>query len=100
MKGERLRTRNSRRFKKISGVIEYVENNLEWIENIPKVGGYGSGSIEKTVDITVARRFKKRGMGWYKGGANPLLRLRLLKLNGEWDTYWQERRKEVVRYAA
>jgi hypothetical protein len=39
-------------------------------------------------------------MGWYKGGANPLLRLRLLKLNGEWDTYWQERRKKVVRYAA
>jgi hypothetical protein len=26
--------------------------------------------------------------------------LRLLKLNGEWDTYWQERRKEFVRYAA
>jgi len=39
-------------------------------------------------------------MSWYKKGANPLLRLRLLKLNGEWDTCWEERRKEFVRYAA
>ena len=67
----------------------------EWIQNIPLIGGYGSGPIEKTVDITVARRFKKRGMSWYKSGADPLLRLRLLKLNGEWDTYWQQRRKDL-----
>ncbi len=53
----------------------------------------------KTVDITVTRRFKRRGMSWYKRGANPLLMLRLLKLNGEWDTYWQERRKELTQYA-
>jgi hypothetical protein len=26
--------------------------------------------------------------------------LRLLKLNGEWDTYWQERRKKLARHAA
>jgi hypothetical protein len=86
--------------KKIEEVIGYVWNNLSWIENIPKVGGYGSGPVEKTVDITVARRFKKRGMSWYKGGANPLLRLRLLKLNGEWDIYWHERRKKLARHAA
>ena len=86
--------------KKIVGVMGYVKANLDWIENIPKVGGYGSGPVEKTVDIRVTRRFKKRGMSWYKGGANPLLRLRLLKLNGEWDAYWQERRKEFARYAA
>jgi hypothetical protein len=72
----------------------------EWIQNIPLIGGYGSGPIEKTGDITVVRRFKKRGMSWYKSGANRLLRLRLLKLNGEWDTYWQQRRKEFIRHAA
>jgi hypothetical protein len=66
----------------------------------------GTGSIsnsvmpvEKTVDIAVARRFKKRGMSWHRKCANPLLKLRLLKLNGEKDIYWQERRKEVARYA-
>jgi hypothetical protein len=97
---EGSRLRDPEKIKKIVDAMDYVKNNLQWIENIPKTGGYGSGPVEKTVDITVARRFKKRVMSWYKKGANPLLRLRLLKLNGGWDTYWQERRKEFVRYAA
>ncbi len=96
--GAKVKTVEER--KKIMETMTYVRNNLDWIENIPKVKGYGSGPIEKTVDITVARRFKKRGMSWYKRNANPLLRLRLLKLNREWDTYWQDRREEFARYAA
>jgi hypothetical protein len=96
--GARRKTVEERR--KIIEVMSYVRNNLDWIENIPKVGGYGSGPVEKTADIAVARRFKKRGMSWYRRNANPLLKLRLLKLNGNWDTYWQERRKEFARYAA
>jgi hypothetical protein len=28
------------------------------------VGNYGSGPVEKMVDVVVARRFKKRGMSW------------------------------------
>ncbi|MGQ9778068.1 MAG: hypothetical protein ACUVQ9_12780, partial [Thermodesulfobacteriota bacterium] len=67
---------------------------------IPKVKGYGSGPVEKTADINVARRFKKRGISWYRRNANPLLKLRLLKLNGESDSYWKERQKKFVRYAA
>jgi hypothetical protein len=75
-----------------------VRNNLDWIENIPKVEGYGSGPVEKTVDIAVTRRFKKCGMSWYRRNADPLLKLRLLKLNRNWDTYWKERRKEFAQY--
>jgi hypothetical protein len=86
--------------KKIGEVMIYVRSNLDWIANIPKVNGYGSGPVEKTVDIAVARRFKKRGMSWYRRNANPLLKLRLLKLNEEWDSYWEKRRKELCRYAA
>jgi hypothetical protein len=85
---------------KIFQAAEYVTNNVEWIGNIPKVKGYGSGPVEKTVDITVSRRFKKRGMSWYRHGVNPLLQLRLLKLNGEWNEYWNERKDEAARYAA
>lgn len=84
---------------KIFQVAEYVMNNAEWIRNIPKVKGYGSGPVEKTVDITVSRRFKKRGMSWYRHGVNPLLQMRLLKLNGEWETYWNQRKEELARYA-
>ena len=85
---------------KIASVIKYMRSNLDWISNIPKVDCAGSGPVEKTVDITVARRFKKRGMSWYRDGANPLIKLRLLKLNGEWDAYWEHRKKEFAQYAA
>lgn len=97
---ERAKVRESEEREKIEGLIGYVWHNAGWIKNIPKVRGYGSGAVEKAVDITVARRFKKRGMSWYKEGANPLLRLRLLKLNGEWDAYWRDRRKNLARPAA
>jgi len=80
-------------------LAEYVMNNAEWIRNIPKVKGYGSGLVEKTVDITVSRRFMKRGMSWYRHGVNPLLQMRLLKLNGEWETYWDQRKEELAQYA-
>jgi len=46
------------------------------------------------VDVTICRRFKKRGMSWYVHKANPLLALKPLKLNGEWQTYW--RQKDLV----
>jgi len=53
-------------------VLAYVRNNLDWIENIPRVGGYGSGLVEKTVDIALARRFKKR-VGSAGTGKEPIL---------------------------
>ena len=84
---------------KIAKLANYVVNNLEWIENIAEVAGYGSGPVEKTVDIVVARRFKKRGMSWLRQYANPLLKLRLLKLNGDWETYWNERQEQLAQYA-
>jgi hypothetical protein len=43
-------------------------------EHIPLIGGYGSGPIEKTVDITVVRRFKKRGMSWYKKWCKSIIK--------------------------
>jgi len=67
--------------KKISEAMIYVRRNLDWIGNIPKVRGFGAGPVEKTVDIPVTPRFKKRGMSWYRGNANPLFKLRPLKLN-------------------
>jgi hypothetical protein len=76
---------------KIEELITYVINNKDGIENAPRVDFYGSGAIEKAVDITICRRFKKRGMSWYVHKTNPLLALRLLKLNGEWDTYWRQK---------
>jgi hypothetical protein len=76
---------------KLLDLITYVTNNREGINNASQLDFYGSGPIEKAVDVTICRRFKKRGMSWYVHKANPLLALRLLKLNGEWESYWQQK---------
>jgi len=75
----------------VQELINYITKNAEGIKNASKMDFYGSGPIEKAVDVTICWRFKKRGMSWYVRKANPLLALRLLKLNGEWDSYWKKK---------
>lgn len=83
---------DSERQKKIQELYEYVKNNAEGIRNWGKVNILGSsGAIEKSVDVTVCRRFKRRGMSWLYPGLSGLLALKLLKLNGEWHSYWKSR---------
>lgn len=79
---------------KIAELCGYIEKNEEGIKNGAKLDFYDSGPIEKAVDVTICRRFKRRGMSWYVHKAYPLLALRLLKINGEWEKYW--RTKGVV----
>jgi len=69
---EGTKVKEAEQRKRIVEAMSYVKNNLDWIANIVRVKGYGTGPVEKTVDIAVARRFKRRGMSWYRGGANPL----------------------------
>jgi hypothetical protein len=38
--------------------------------------------VERTVDVLVTHRYKKRGMSWRRPGSSALLQLRLLKVNG------------------
>ncbi len=87
----RLHSREPTFRAKLNDLINYVINNRDGIENAAKVDFYGSGPVEKAVDVTICRRFKKRGMSWYVHKANPLLALKLLKLNGEWETYWRQK---------
>jgi hypothetical protein len=88
------RCRDPDKKEKLRSLYVYVRSNRDGIENYKKVGILGSGVVEKTVDILVARRFKLRGMSWFNKNAAKLLRLRLLKLNGEWDSYWEKRFNE------
>lgn len=81
-------------------LLGYVEANAEGIANLARFEATGSGAMEKTVDILVARRYKKRGMTWSRRGSGALMRLRLLKANGQWDAYWANRREAYARRAA
>jgi hypothetical protein len=72
-------------------VIGYVANNRRGIANYRIVPLASSGPMEKAVDLVVCRRFKSRGMSWFRRGVSHLLHLKLLRLNGSWDRYWAER---------
>jgi hypothetical protein len=79
------------RSNKLAAVWGYVANNRRAIENYAIVPMASSGPMEKAVDLVVARRFKARGMSWYRRGVAALVRLRLLRLNGTWASYWAGR---------
>ncbi|HUR03603.1 MAG TPA: UPF0236 family protein [Nonomuraea sp.] len=82
---------------RLTAVWGYVTNNRRAIENYRIVPLASSGPMEKAVDIVVARRFKARGMSWFRRGVSALVRLRLLRLNGTWTRYWSGRFAALLR---
>ncbi len=72
-------------------LIGYVENNRRGITNYRIVPLASSGPMEKAIDLVVCRRFKARGMSWFREGVSNLLHLKLLRLNGTWHRHWAER---------
>lgn len=78
-------------------LIGYVENNRRGIADYRIVPLASSGPMEKGVDITICRRFKARGMSWFRRGVSHLLHLKLLRLNGTWDRYWAGRLGDALR---
>ncbi len=82
---------------KLTAVWGYVANNRRAIENYAIVPLASSGPMEKAVDIVVARRFKARGMSWFRRGVAALVRLRLLRVNRTWDRYWAGRFAALLR---
>ena len=96
IKAELLRCRDPDKRTKLKDLLTYVRSNADGIENYGKYGIVGSGAVEKTTDVLVCRRFKLRGMSWYERNAANLLRLRLLKINGLWNEYWEKRKSEEL----
>ena len=46
-----------------------------------------SGIVEGAVKHVIAKRFDNGGMRWIKERAEPLLKLRCIEINGEWDAF-------------
>lgn len=74
----------------------YIQTNRDGIANYVRSDLFGSGAVEKAVDIVVSRRFKLRGMSWLRPGAAGMLAFRMLKFNGEWDSHWQQRMAHAI----
>ncbi len=81
----------------------YISRNRDGINPIKRVkdktirdGIKGAGAMESNVDKFVAHRFKKRGMSWSEKGALSLLKVRETIANGEWDSWWLEKRDHKI----
>jgi hypothetical protein len=75
--------------------ITYFTNNKERMRyNEYRDKGYhiGSGTIESACKHIVGQRLKQAGMTWSVEGADAIIQLRILWKNGEWDSFWKNRR--------
>lgn len=54
----------------------------------------GTGVIEGACGHLVKDRMEQSGMRWTKAGAQGVLDLRAVRLNGQWDAYWQFHRRQ------
>ncbi len=54
----------------------------------------GTGVVEGACGHLVKDRMEQAGMRWTVAGAQAVLDLRAVRLNGEWDTYWQYHRQQ------
>jgi hypothetical protein len=79
------------RVEKHRKLLYYVRTNALGIANYARSDLFGSGAVEKAVDLIVSRRFKGRGMSWLRPGALGMLKLRMLRFNGDWERHWAGR---------
>ena len=72
--------------------IAYYESNrkaMRYDEYIAAGYPIGSGAVEAACRHLVKDRMEGSGMRWKINGAEVVLQLRALYLNGDWDDYWQ-----------
>jgi len=54
----------------------------------------GTGVIEGACGHLVKDRMEQSGMRWTKSGAQAVLDLRAVRINGHWDAYWLFHRQQ------
>ena len=79
-------------------VITYLQNNRDYLHYQDYlIQGYpiGTGVIEGACRHLVKDRFERAGMRWSLVGAQVLLDLRAVFLNGDWDDFQRFRRQKA-----
>lgn len=92
---KRTRARGAEAREELAGLVRYVETNQTRISyGLPGSTGFaiGSGSVEGACKHLVQTRFKRAGMRWKGRGFDEVLELRIGRLNGTLDDFWQRAR--------
>jgi len=77
------------RIEKLLVYYEKRKSHMKYNEYLAKGYPIGSGVIEGTCRSFVKDRMELAGMRWSEIGAETMLELRSIKVNGKWDDYWQ-----------
>ena len=78
------------KLKAINAACTYFEANLDrmrYDEYLAKGYPIASGAVEGACRHLVKDRLERTGMRWVREGAQSMLNLRSLWINGEWDDY-------------
>ena len=96
-------TKDRKKKKLLQDIHTYINQNREGINPLKRIKDKalrdevkGSGAIESNVDKFIAHRFKKRSMSWSVKGALGLLKVKETIANGEWDSWWSDKRDEKI----
>jgi hypothetical protein len=78
----------------LEDLCRYLSVNEEQMRyDVFRAQGYdiGSGAVEGACKHVVGKRLKQSGMIWTRAGSSATLALRLCWLNGQWDSFWQQK---------
>lgn len=74
----------------------YVRNQayMRYDDYLAQGWPIGTGVVEGACGHLVKDRMEQAGMRWTQDGAQAMLDLRAVRINGDWDTYWQFHRQQ------
>jgi hypothetical protein len=83
--------------KAIQRTIGYYERNqvyMRYDHYLAQGWPIGTGVVEGACGHLVKDRMEQAGMRWRQDGAQAVLDLRAVRLNNDWDAYWQFHRQQ------
>jgi hypothetical protein len=84
------------RVSRLIGYIKRFYDSLNYGELKSKGYPIGSGEIESAHKSVPQKRLKIPGASWMPESINPMLSLRILRTNGWWEDFWNQRTEEVM----
>lgn len=84
----------------IQRTIGYYTRNLPYMrydEYLAQGWPIGTGVVEGACGHVVKDRMEQAGMRWTLDGAQAMLDLRAVRLNGDWDAYWHFHQQQQHR---
>jgi len=77
----------------VRACLRYLSNRLQHLDYkgaLEKELPIGSGEIESAHRYIIQQRLKLPGAWWKADNVQPMLSLRVVRANGDWDKYWEQ----------